>query len=313
MNGNYEKLLSIISKTSGMGKDEIEQKVNAKREKISGMISQEGAAQIIAAELGISFDKEKLKISELLPGMRKVNIVGKILNISPVRTFTTKNGQEGKVVNLIVADDTSNIKVVLWDLNHIGLIEKNQIASQSVVEIANATMREEELHLGSFSEFKPSSEFIENVKTERVAKEKKISELKTGDNIVVRGFIVQTFEPRAFNVCPECKKKVNPEGEGFLCNEHGKVLEEKRFLMNFVLDDGTETIRSVAFHETLKSFGFESFEQESLNKQRENLLGKEMLFSGIVRVNKFFNNQEFIVSNIKEVNLDELIISLEKN
>ncbi|MEK6842270.1 MAG: hypothetical protein AABX84_00485, partial [Nanoarchaeota archaeon] len=300
-------------KSSGMGKDEIEQKVNAKREKISGMISQEGAAQIIAAELGISFDKEKLKISELLPGMRKVNIVGKILNISPVRTFTTKNGQEGKVVNLIVADDTSNIKVVLWDLNHIGLIEKNQIASQSVVEIANATMREEELHLGSFSEFKPSSEFIENVKTERVAKEKKISELKTGDNIVVRGFIVQTFEPRAFNVCPECKKKVNPEGEGFLCNEHGKVLEEKRFLMNFVLDDGTETIRSVAFHETLKSFGFESFEQESLNKQRENLLGKEMLFSGIVRVNKFFNNQEFIVSNIKEVNLDELIISLEKN
>ena len=313
MNGNYEKLLSIISKSSGLRKDEVEHKVNAKREKISGMISQEGAAQIIAAELGINFDKEKLKISELLPGMRKVNIVGKILSISSVRTFTTKKGQEGKVVNLIVADETGNIKVVLWDTNHIGLIEKNQIANQSMVEIANATMREEELHLGSFSEFKPSNDFIDNVKTERVAKEKKISELKTGDNVSIRAFIVQTFEPRAFNVCPECRKKVNPEAEGFKCDEHGKVLEEKRFLINFVLDDGTETIRGVAFHETLKNLGFESFEQESLNKQRENLLGKEMLFSGVVRMNKFFNNPEFIAGNVKEANIDELITSLEKN
>ncbi|MBI2043523.1 DUF2240 family protein [Candidatus Pacearchaeota archaeon] len=313
MNGNYEKLLSIISKSSGLSKGEIELKVNTKREKISGMISHEGAAQIIAAELGIAFENEKLKISDLLPGMRKVNIVGKILSVSPIRTFTTKNGQEGKVVNLVVADETGNIKVVLWDLHHIELIEKNQIANQSIVEISNGTMREEELHLGSFSEFKPSNDLINDVKTERVVKEKKISELKTGDNAAIRGFIVQTFEPRSFNVCPQCKKKVNPDGEGFVCLEHGKILEEKRFLMNFVLDDGSETTRAVAFHETLLGLGFKEMGQEAIGKHRENLLGKEMSFSGVVRLNKFFNNQEFIVSNAKEVNPDELIISLEKN
>lgn len=313
MNGNYEKLLSIISKSSGLSKGEIELKVNTKREKISGMISHEGAAQIIAAELGIAFENEKLKISDLLPGMRKVNIVGKILSVSPIRTFTTKNGQEGKVVNLVVADETGNIKVVLWDLHHIELIEKNQIANQSIVEISNGTMREEELHLGSFSEFKPSNDLINDVKTERVVKEKKISELKTGDNAAIRGFIVQTFEPRSFNVCPQCKKKVNPDGEVFVCLEHGKILEEKRFLMNFVLDDGSETTRAVAFHETLLGLGFKEMGQEAIGKHRENLLGKEMSFSGVVRLNKFFNNQEFIVSNAKEVNPDELIISLEKN
>lgn len=312
MNGNYEKLLSIISKSSGMEKNEIEQRVHAKREKISGMISFEGAAQIVAAELGISFDNEKLKISDLLPGMRKVNIVGKILDVSPIRTFTTKNGQEGKVTNLLVADETSNIKVVLWDLNHIRLIEENKIGIQSFVEISNATMREEELHLGSFSEFRPSAEFIDNVKTEKIVKEKKISELKTGDNVAIRGFIVQTFEPRGFNVCPQCKKKVNPENESFVCLEHGKVLEEKRFLMNFVLDDGSETTRAVAFHETLENL-FGKTEPENFGKQRENLLGKEMFFSGIVRLNKFFNNQEFIVSNAKEINIDELISVLEKS
>ena len=316
MNGNYEKLVSIISKSSGLGRDEVERKIMAKRDRISGMISPEGAAQVVAAELGISFDNEKMKIADLLPGMRKVNFVGKILSISPVRKYTTKNGQEGKVVNLVVADDTSNIRTVLWDTNHISLIEQNQIGIQSVVEILNATMREEEIHLGSFSKFKPSKETFANaqIKTEMISKEKKISELKTGENAAIRGFIVQAFEPRGFFVCSECKKKVVPEGENFVCAEHGKNLGEKRFLMNFVLDDGTATIRSVIFHDNLQSIGFTLLEEEILKQQKENMLGKEMLFSGSVRMNKFFNNPEFIINGVKEINIDELIKSIgEKN
>ena len=50
--------------------------------------------------------------------------------------------------------------------------------------------------------------------------------------------------------------------------------------------------------------------EKSIN-QRTDLLGKEMIFSGNVRMNKFFNTQEFIIDNIKEVNLDELIKGLE--
>src|SRR3989344_6623595 len=125
MLGNYENILERISKSSGLEKDEIERRVEAKRAKLSGLISKEGAAQVIAAELGISFDNEKLKIGELLPTMRKVNVIGKVINLFPVRTFT-KNDKQGKVANMVIADETSNIKVVLWDVNHIGLIEKEE-------------------------------------------------------------------------------------------------------------------------------------------------------------------------------------------
>lgn len=312
MNGNYEKLVSVISRSSGLNREEIEKRVNAKRDRISGMISPEGAAQVVAAELGISFDNEKLKISELLPGMKKVNLVGKILEISPVRTFV-RNGQEGKVVNLVIADETGNIKAVLWDLNHISLIERSEVSNESVIEILNATMREGELHLGSFSELKKSSETFNIVKTERIAKEKNISELKTGDNSVIRGFVVQAFEPRVFMVCSECKKKISPDGDEFLCAEHGKNSGEKRFLMNFVLDDGTGTIRSVMFHENLLGLGFENLDEEILRGQKENLLGKEMFFTGNVRTNKFFNNNELIINNAKEIVIDELLKNLEKN
>ena len=314
MDDNYERVLGRIAKSAGLEKEEIERRIEAKRAKLSGLISREGAAQVVAAELGISFGNEKLKIDELLPGMRRVNVVGKVINLLSIRTFTTKKGEEGKVANLFLADDSSNIKVVLWDTNHIELIEKGEIVEGKVVEITNAGMRDNELHLGNFSELKLSNEVLENVKTERVVKEKSIIDFKTNDSVSVRAFVVQAFEPRFFNVCPECKKKVTPEAEDFVCGEHGKVIPEKRALINIVLDDGTETIRSVLFHERLSDLGLTELEDtEKLSNQKQNILGKEMVFSGNVRINKFFNNPEFIVDGVKEVNMDELLEKLEKN
>ena len=176
MEENFDRILEKISKSAGLEKEEIERRVEAKRAKLSGLISREGALQVVAAELGINFEDENFKIAELLPGMRKVNVVGKVINLSPVRTFTTKKGEEGKVVNLTIADDTSNVKVVLWDTNHISLIEKGDVAEGKVIELANGSMRDNEIHLGSFSEFKLSAEVLNEVKTEKVVREKTISD-----------------------------------------------------------------------------------------------------------------------------------------
>jgi len=309
---NYERILEKIAQVSGEEKGEISRRVEAKRAKLAGLISQEGAAQIVAAELGINFDNEKLKINELLPGMRKVNVVGKVINLFPVRTFTTKKGDEGKVANLFLADETSNVKVVLWDMNHIELIEKGIVAKDKIVEIFNGSMRDNEIHLGSFSEFKLSNEVLNDVKTEKVVHEKNISDFRIGESLSVRAFIVQAFEPKFFHICPECRKKATQETDGFSCAEHGKVSAEKRALITIVLDDGTETMRAVLFHENLPKIGLTELENpERLINQREDLLGKEMIFSGNVRNNKFFNNNEFVIEDVVDINLDELVGKLE--
>jgi len=309
---NYEGVLEKIAQISGLEKEEISRRVEAKRAKLAGLISQEGAAQIVAAELGINFDNEKLKINELLPGMRKVNVVGKVINLFPVRTFTTKKGEEGKVANLFLADETSNVKVVLWDVNHIELIEKGIVDKDKVIEISNGSMRDNEIHLGSFSEFKLSDEVLNDVKTEKVVSEKSISDFKIGESLSVRAFIVQAFEPKFFYICPECRKKATQETDGFSCAEHGKVSAEKRALITIVLDDGTETMRAVLFHENLPKIGLTELENpERLINQREDLLGKEMIFSGNVRNNKFFDNNEFVIDDVVETNLDELVGKLE--
>ena len=57
---NYHQIVARIARSSNLSVEDIERRIEAKRAKLSGLISKEGAAQIIAAELGISFDKEKM-------------------------------------------------------------------------------------------------------------------------------------------------------------------------------------------------------------------------------------------------------------
>lgn len=310
---NYDLLVEKIVENSEVEKEEVERRIEAKKAKLSGLISKEGAAQIVAAELGINFDNLDLKIKELMPGMRKVNLIGKIITLFPVREYE-KGGKSGKIGSFILADETGNIRVVLWDTNHISLIEKKEIEQESVVEIRNASMREQELHLSGFSEIKKSDSVLEGVKTELVVPEKTIEELQQGQNVKVRGIVVQMFQPRFFSVCPECNKKVVQEADGFSCQEHGKVQAKERAILNFVLDDGTETIRIVLFSEQVNKLIPEQDlkDIEKLAVFREDFLGSEIWLSGNVRKNQLFNNTEIIGQDVEKVEVEKLIEEMEK-
>ncbi len=306
---NYIQLVERIASSANLGKEDIERKVEAKRAKLSGLVSKEGAAQIVAAELGINLDLEKLKISELVHGMKRANVIGKIIRIFPVRQYQ-KNGREGKVLNVILADESSNIKTVLWDTNHISLFENGKIKEEDVIEVSNGGIRNGELHLSSFSDIKKSKEDIKEVVRERVVLNKNLGEIKTGESGKIRAFIVQVFEPRYFEVCPECRKKVS---EG-ICKIHGNINSEKRALLNIVLDDGSSTMRAVIFGEHVYRLGLNEEDVFSLEKfefQKNNLLGEEKLFVGNVRSNMLYNTMEFNVENIEDINADILIKELE--
>lgn len=306
---NYNVLVEKISQLAKLSKEDIERKVEAKRAKLSGLVSKEGAAQIVAAELGINFDQERLKISELLHGMKRANVSGKIIGVSPVKEFN-KNGKSGKVGRFRLADDTSNVNVVLWDTNHISLIEKSQIKEGDVVAISNANIRNGELHLSSFADIKLSNEKFDSVVVGNVVSQKKLSEIQMGDRLKTRAHIVQTFEPRYFEVCPQCGKKVVE----FECKEHGNVKPNKRAILNFVIDDGFGTIRAVLFGEHIKKLGLEDEDIFSLEKfllKKEDILGIEMYFSGNVKNNSLYNTLEFGVEDVEEVNAQELIKEFE--
>jgi len=309
MDNNYLELLEFISKNSGVSVEELGRKVEAKQAKLAGLISKEGAAQIIAAELHISFDKQTIKISQVVPGMRKINLVGRIITLFPVKEYN-KNGRSGRIGSFILADETSNIRTVLWDENHIDLIVKGQIFNDCVIEITNGTLRNGELHLTSFSEIKISDKNVGAVVKDKPVFKKTINQFSTNDNVSTRAFIVQMFEPRFFYVCPACKKKASENGE---CLEHGKVVVEKRALLNFVIDDGTDSMRAVMFNDTLnKIMTPEDLAPEMFSIKKQELLGKEVILTGQVRKNQLYNNNEFIISNVEDVDINKLIEELEK-
>jgi ssDNA-binding replication factor A large subunit len=308
MEENYQRLIELISEGSGEPIEEIERKIEAKQAKLSGLISKEGAAQIIAAELGVNFDKQVVKINQIVPNMKKINLIGKVISLFPVREYN-KNGRSGRIGSFILADETSNIRTVMWDENHIDLIVKGEIKQEFIVEISNASVRNGELHLTSFSEIKPSEKKVDNVVIEKPVLKKKIVDFNTNDNVSARAFIVQMFGPRFFEICPECRKKAT-EGK---CVEHGPVNAEKRALINFVADDGSDSIRVVMFSDQIdKLINKEELENPELfSVKRAELLGKEMDIIGNIRKNSMFNTNEFIISDIKDIDLDELITELE--
>ena len=310
VNENYPQLIEFISTSSGISVEELERKVEAKQAKLSGLITKEGAVQIIAAELGVSFDNQLVKIGQVVPGMKKINLVGKIVTMFPIREYN-KNGRSGRIGSFILADDTSNIRTVLWDENHIDLIAKGEVIESGIIEITNAMLRNGELHLTGFSEIKNSNHAIESIVAERPVVTKQILEFNTNDNASTRAFVVNIFEPRFFETCPECRKKVSETGE---CGEHGKIVPDKRVLLNMVLDDGSDSIRAVMFSEQIeKLMSRDELEnQELFSIKKQEFLGKEFVVSGQIRKNKMFENNEIIVNDVKEIDLDNLITELEK-
>lgn len=311
-------LIDRIARASGLEKSEVEAKVEAKKAKLSGLISREGAAQIIAAELGISFEDEDLKISELVGGLRKVNVVGKIMNIFPVREFE-KNDRKGKVANFILADDTGSTRVVLWDTKHIDMIENEEVKVGDVVEIKNGSTRESEVHLSSFGELKKSLIVMDEVKATQgggvSGVESTLEDARQGMSVKSRGVVVQVFQPRFYSVCPTCNKKVVVDSEGVAkCAEHGKVEKKDRAILNFVVDDGTESMRVVMFSDQIKSLLPEEDlqDEEKSARFRDDFLGTEIYLSGRVNRNQLFNNLEIVASSVERVDVEKLIAELDK-
>ena len=309
LQGNYETILKLIAENSGLAVEEIERRIEARRAKLSGLISKEGAAQIIASELGISFDKQKMKISSLLSGMRKINLTGKIIKMNRVVEYN-KNGKSGKIGSFLLADDTSNIRVVLWDTNHISLIEGGVIKEGDTIELANGDIRNNELHLGGFGDLKLSQVVMDKVQTKPAVQKKTIDKIQMNDSVSSRAFIVQIFGPTFYNVCPECNKKIS---ETNACEVHGLVAPKRNAILTLIMDDGTGNIRAVLFTEQVKKLASEAEleNSDSFMNKRKDLLGKEFIIEGSVRKNRLSENLEIFVNELQEVDLDKLITELE--
>jgi len=233
-----ENLISTVAEKTDKSIGEIKKMILRKQEELSGLVSNEGAAYIIANELGIKtqnrvIETTQLKIKNILPQMRSVNTVGRVKFISGPREFTTKKGLKNKVCNIEIFDETGSVRTVLWNMSDIEKIEKGQIKEGTLVQLRNGYVREGwkggyEVNLGSNGVIIAEPD---DVDTSQIPNEVQIlltslSDLTPGLSVTVVGKITHNWGVNEFN-------KNGREGK----------------VGNVVINDGTGTTRLVLWNE----------------------------------------------------------------
>jgi hypothetical protein len=158
----------------------------------------------------------------------------------------------------------------------------------------------------------PEGETVGALKEYSPSERKHISELTEGaENVEILGTIVQVFEPRFFEVCPECGKRMKPENGKYVCDIHSTANPEYSYVMNTYIDDGTENIRCVFFRNQIERLLNKSKEEISVYREnpaafeavKTSLLGNMVKLIGRVNKNTMFDRLEF-VSQLVFTNLD---------
>lgn len=79
------------------------------------------------------------KINKLVVGGQNITLTAKVMGISNIKKFTSRKGNEGKLCNMNIADDTGSIKVTLWTDN-IKLL--NNVKEGDVIQLTNAEAKD---------------------------------------------------------------------------------------------------------------------------------------------------------------------------
>ncbi len=325
-----EEMINKIVENAQISREELLKKVEEKLEEFGGLVSRAGAIIIVGKELGVDLVEKKpkiLKVENLIPGLNQVNLRVKVIRIYSSHEFNKKNGGAGKVVNLLVGDDSGVVRVSVWN-EKVELL--NNINEGDVIEILNGYTREDdfagvEVRVGRQGNIRKVEGVDISVPEgyvrdgeepkKREYKEVDLIDAKVGDAVTCRCAISLVFErPVLHYLCPTCKTKLN-EGK---CENHGEVKPDRFLVLSGVVDDGTAAVNFVAFRknveallnmsvdeieEKIKIMGEKRFFEEHVVR----LIGKEVVVRGLLKESDINDFVELVVTRVDDVNYTSLL------
>jgi replication factor A1 len=228
-------IIKRIVKETGKNEQEIRELIEEKKKKFAGLLTEDGAAFMVAKELNVDIEikaeqAEVVKIANLSAGMRNIDLLARVLHVQAPRKFE-KGARKGRYCRLLLGDETGEITLTLWN-NDIKKIEKKKLERGAVILAKNCYVGtfngKLTLALGFNGEIIVEPKGVDTSllpKPERVAI--KLADLSEGmQNIDVFARVLRVFEMREF--------------------EHSG---EKANVIRFEIADGTARVQAVAWRD----------------------------------------------------------------
>lgn len=273
--------------------------------------------------------EKRVKINEIGGNDYGLTVVGKVLDVSSIREFE-REGKIGRVASITIADETGSVRVSLWG----STAEKvHEIKVDDIVKISLGYSMPgsfgTELGVdedGSILINPPGEEIPQIAPQKKVARRVEIREIsKEGEFVEVRGTIVHVVNKKPiFGACPICGKGLGSLDGETVCEECGRsVTPLPRGVITFILDDGTETLRTTLFGKPAEKLMGRTAEEIArwLDKDPDlarfyeemKIIGREVVVAGAVRYDKFTEGFELMGREMREAGpIEEAELLLER-
>lgn len=188
----FDSLLSkLLELKPDLSRSDVEALIAKKKEKIgAGYLTDQGALFLVASDLGITISeppKSEISIRDLHAGAKEVTLQTRILNVSPKKQFSRKDGSQFYLRNMTVYDKDSAVVVKLWD-EKANLPEMTNLNPGDLIKIIKAYVKSDlngqlTVNIGSGSSIERTDTDSAIPSIDSITKD--VSQLKEGDNNVV--------------------------------------------------------------------------------------------------------------------------------
>ena len=116
----FEQLLSkLLEQKPELNQAQIDEMIKQKKDKIgAGYLTDQGALFLIASDLGVSLSeplKVEMGLKDLYVGAKEISLETRVLNLSPPKQYSRKDGTPFFLRTMTVYDNDSTASVKLWD------------------------------------------------------------------------------------------------------------------------------------------------------------------------------------------------------
>ena len=186
----------LIEQKSELTREDIEEQIKQKKEKIgAGYLTDQGALFLIASDYGVTLSgplKVELSIKDLYAGAKEISLETRVLNLSPAKQFSRKDGSPFYLRTMTVYDSNSTASVKLWD-EKANLPGIENIKPGDLIKIIKAYVKSDldgspTINIGSGSNIETTETKSEIPTIDTLTKD--VSELQEGQKDLVMSGII---------------------------------------------------------------------------------------------------------------------------